>query len=210
MLSLTATSLGKKFNRNWIFRNAELNLISGDILAITGRNGSGKSTLLQMLAGYYSPSEGIISWKVNGKEIIREDIFRYIGFASPYMELIEELTLKELFQFYFSLKKNDSFFIDEIIETSALRAAAGKPIKEFSSGMKQRVKITMALCSNMPFVFLDEPFSNLDAAGITWYKNLLAQNSANRIIIICSNSITAEIESCNNQLSVDDWKKKQV
>lgn len=201
---LTATSLGKRFGKNQILNNISFALNAGDKLAITGLNGSGKSTLLQILAGYLSPSQGKVEWTVHNTPITRSTLFHHISFASPYLELIEDFTLKELFSFYFSFKKTTSLSLNGMVALSTLESSAHKPIKEFSSGMKQRVKLTLALCSQTPFVFLDEPFSNLDSNGIEWYKTLLAQNAENKVIVICSNNIAGEIELCNKHFSVND------
>jgi ABC-type multidrug transport system ATPase subunit len=204
---LKANNIGKKFGNRWIFKNVNLHLVGGDMLAITGANGSGKSTLLQILAGYVSSTEGRTESSVDEKIIDAENIFHYIGFAAPYMDLMEEYTLRELFEFYFSFKSiANNKSVDDLIEVSGLEHSSEKFIKEFSSGMKQRAKLTLALSGNTHFVFLDEPVSNLDKQAVEWYKKLLQQSSQNKIVIICSNTLQDETALCNKTISIEDFK----
>src|SRR5437868_15545732 len=95
MMKIKLREVGKRFNREWIFRNLNLEFSTGTYYAITGPNGSGKSTLLQMIAGASTISEGDIRYYLSTKELSPESVFKNISLAAPYMELVEEMTLKE-------------------------------------------------------------------------------------------------------------------
>lgn len=207
MTSIKPQSVGKKFNKIWICKNLSLELILGDCVAVTGANGSGKSTLLQMLSGYLSPSSGEIKWNVNDNDIPATEIYNYIGFSSPYMDLPEEYTLYETLELYFQHKqKITDISFEQMAEIAWLTDSLHKPIKEFSSGMKQRVKLLLCFYSNAPLLFLDEPVANLDARGAEWFNNLILQNKQNRIIIICSNNLKDETVHCNKFIAVENFK----
>ena len=196
---------GKRYNRDWIFKNLDYEFTIGSY-AITGNNGSGKSTLLQTVGGYISPSKGTVSYTLNNTEISTENIFNYLSLATPYLDLIEEMTASELIQFQGTFKPYKAGITTEkILDTCGLTTAANKQIRYFSSGMKQRLKLGLAFFANTPLLLLDEPCTNLDKAGINIYLHLIAEYCANRLVIVCSND-EQEIAFCNHRLSIMDYK----
>lgn len=197
---------GRRFNREWIFRNATLHFSSGTAYAITGPNGSGKSTLLQCLAGMLRLSEGKISFLENEHPVPEENMFRSVSFCAPYLELIEEMNLVEFFDFHGSFKPFiNAFNTTDIIRIIGLDKSADKQIRYYSSGMKQRVKLAQAILSQTPAIFLDEPCTNLDAAGIDLYHAMIRDYGANRLILVSSND-PAEYRFCNEKLSMQELK----
>jgi ABC-type multidrug transport system ATPase subunit len=207
-IDIRVNGLGKRFNRQWIFRNLTYQFSSGSTYAITGHNGSGKSTFLQILAGLMEKSEGAAVFEIQGKEIPPEHQYRYLSFSAPYIELIEEFSLLEFFDFHFSMKPIlTGWSIEEIVKKIELWDARKKQIRQFSSGMKQRAKLGQAFFSNVPVVLLDEPTSNFDTQGINLYHNLLDEMSRERLIIICSNE-EQEIENCQFRLNIADYTFK--
>jgi len=204
-MNITLQNVGRRFNKEWIFRNLSTEFSSGNSYAVLGPNGSGKSTLLSVLTGSLSPSEGEISFS-DTKEIPVENIYKYISLAAPYLELVETFTLKEIIDFHFKFK-NFAAGVDakNLIGILGLEKAANKEIKYFSSGMKQRTKLALACCADTPILFLDEPTSNLDVQGISWYRELIENFGKERLTIIGSNQIQ-EYEFCSVQLQISDYK----
>lgn len=187
-MKIQLQGIAKRFNYDWIFQGIDWSFEEGNIYAITGPNGSGKSTLLRIIAGLLTPSDGSIQWFSDGREILREDIFKQVSVTGPYIDLIQEFTLKENIAFQHNMKPyRNGYFIEEVMELSGLKKHAGKTLQYFSSGMQQRLKTTLALLADTSVVLLDEPATNLDAAGVQWYLDLLKQHHQNRIIIIASN-----------------------
>lgn len=179
--------LAKRFNRDWIIKDFDYTFESGKMYAVTGPNGCGKSTLLQMLWGQMPPSNGTIQYQDNEVVIGGEDIFSKVSIAAPYMELIDEFTLQEAVSFHFRFKKQTPGLTTEaIIENMQLTDARDKLISNFSSGMKQRLKLALAFYSDTPVLFLDEPTTNLDRKAWKWYRDHLS-NAVSRLIIIASN-----------------------
>ncbi|MBK5278594.1 MAG: ATP-binding cassette domain-containing protein [Bacteroidia bacterium] len=174
-MRVTAEKLGKRYNREWVFRNFDFTFEQGNTYAITGPNGSGKSTLLQVLWGQLPQSTGLMKYEMNGREISITEIFQHLSIATPYMELIDEFTLVEMVEFHFKFKKiRGGRTIEELLNLMELSHARAKHISNFSSGMKQRLKLALAFYSDTPLIFLDEPSTNLDKKSTEWYmKNLL-------------------------------------
>lgn len=206
-MTICLSDAGKRYNRDWIFRHLSVTFEPGQRYAITGPNGSGKSTLLQVLGGSMLTSEGRIEWKHDSKKVGPEDIYRQISFCAPYLELIEEMTLREFLRFHQSFKPFVSGMDTETaIDRVGLGKAAGKQIRYFSSGMKQRAKLAQCLFSDTPVVLLDEPCTNLDRSGIELYHELVSRYCPGRLVIVSSND-EVEYRFCTERLDISRWKQ---
>lgn len=207
-MDITLEKAGKRFNRDWIFRNFTYEFKAGGKYAITGPNGSGKSTLLQVLAGSMNITEGSILWAAYKANISAENVYRQIAITAPYLELIEEMTAKEFLEFH-SVFKKLLLPSDEILRIIGLDKAPGKQIRNFSSGMRQRVKLAQAIFSDVPCIMLDEPCTNLDAAGYALYHQLISKYCQDRLIIVSSNDLN-EYDFCDTRINVMDYKTTTV
>jgi len=227
-MRITLNNIGKRYNYEWIFRKVNYEFSSDHNYVILGSNGSGKSTLLQVIAGNLIPSEGGISYKVpdfnfqlasnnlsNQQtetpdlkiEIENEKIFKHLSFAAPYLDLFEEFTLQESIEFHAQFKPfYKGLDTKKIIELTQLEKAKDKQLKVYSSGMKQRVRLALAILCDTPLLLLDEPTSNLDKKAIDWYQNLINDYSQNRLIIVCSNQQEYEYPFCNKELQIEEYK----
>jgi len=200
-IRITFENAGKKFNDRYVLRDLNFSVNPSDRLAILGSNGSGKSTLLQMIAGYIQPSTGKISFYNDDALLPAENVFAHISIASPYLELIEDYTLAEMVQFHFGLKKIiNGLNHKDVIENSGLSSEINKPIRNFSSGMKQRLKLTLAFMSDTSLLLLDEPLTNLDEAGEKWYAKMLSDFSGSRTVVVCSNMNEKEYGFCDKHV----------
>ena len=202
-MNVILDTLGKRFNKQWIFRKLSIELLPGQRYVILGSNGSGKSTLLQTIAGYLVPSEGNVRYLNQNKEIDPNQHFRYISIASPYLTLIEEFDIDELLRFHFKLKPMmPGLNTKDFLHLLQLQNIAGKPVSQYSSGMKQRLRLALAFFSESPILLLDEPCSNLDAQGVEWYRSLLGSYTKNRLTIICSNHQEDEYQPCDRVIEI--------
>ena len=196
-------SVGKKFRKSWIFRDLNHTLKHGSHTAILGSNGSGKSTLIQIISGVVLPSSGTVSYNMSAKEIAGEDVYAHVTFASPYTQLYEQLTLSEMLEIHrgFKLIYND-LSNDELMAMMYLQDQKDQSIENFSSGMKQRLKLALAMCSVSDLLLLDEPISNLDEKGINWYKDSIEKFKSDRTIVVCSNEQKNEYAFCKDEINL--------
>lgn len=205
-MEILLEDIGRRFNQEWIFRLINYRFAAGQSYAILGPNGSGKSTFLQVLSGSLSPSTGKIAYTEGGRAIGIERLYQHISLAAPYLELIEEFTLRELISFHFKFKKMIAGWgVDELIALLQLESSGDKEIRYFSSGMKQRVKLLLACCTDSSLLLLDEPTSNLDSQGISWYLALIDRFATGRLLMVCSNQ-AHEYSFCNHQFNITDYK----
>ena len=167
---------------------------------ILGKNGSGKSTLLQIISGITLPSEGEIEYSVSGNKLEANSIYREVSYAAPYVELFEQLTLNEMLDVHKRFKTiRGQMSNDEIIERIYLEEHREKKIEVFSSGMKQRLKLALAIYSESSLLLLDEPITNLDDAGKNWYLSSIEEFKGDRTIIVCSNHQSDEYAFCDHK-----------
>jgi ABC-type multidrug transport system ATPase subunit len=201
--------VAKRFNHEWVFRDFNFTFEKNNAYVILGSNGSGKSTLLQIISSFLTPTKGSVSYFHQNNKLSEDVIYSRISFATPYMELPEEFTLSEVIDFHLHFKKfHSSISKTEFLRLCQLSEAINKPVKNFSSGMKQRLKLGLAILSDVDAIFLDEPSSNLDQNGISIYETLISNYSAEKIMLVCSNHVQREYSFCNHTISIEDFKNK--
>jgi ABC-type multidrug transport system ATPase subunit len=223
-MTISLSDAGKRYNRDWIFRHFTFQFHTGNSYAIIGPNGSGKSTLLQAIGGAIGLSEGkLIVGRETGNMHLEtaggrhvadndypatetENLYQQVAIVAPYLEVIEEMTVTEFLHFHQTFKPLlPGLSIAGIIQSIGLEKAAGKQIRFYSSGMKQRVKLAQAICSDAPLLLLDEPCTNLDSAGIALYQELIHTYCANRLVIVSSND-EAEFGFCKERVNMLTFK----
>lgn len=206
-MEIHLTELSKRFNREWIFHDLTFTFSANTIYAIVGPNGSGKSTLIRIVSGQMPFTSGKIVYSNNGIEIPVDTIYKEIAIAAPYIELIEELTLEEIWKFHFKFKKGPLIKnIVEVTQILGLERGKGKAIKNYSSGMKQRLKLGLVFFSDVNLLLLDEPTSNLDQNGMEMYLSLMENWKLDRTILIGSNQ-AQEYQMSDAKLDVLAFRK---
>jgi len=214
-MKINLNNIGKRYHLDWIFRNINFEFQTGEPCVIVGPNGSGKSTLLQIVSGLVIPNEGAIVYSIDDKIIPVEQIFRHFSIATPYLDLIEDFTLAEIIEFHFKFKKfngaglqiQHSDVINHVIEIIDLHKSRNKHLKYYSSGMKQRVKLALAILSDTPLLLLDEPTSNRNKKCMEWYRGLIDKYAMNRLVIVCSNNQSVEFDFCKQKIDIADFKQ---
>ena len=207
-MNISLQNIGKRYRFEWIFKGISADFKAGNGYAIMGSNGSGKSTFMQILSGHLSPSKGQIDYSKNKDATVSKDIvYKELSFAAPYIELIEEFTLQESIDFHWKFKP---MLLSKKELTDLLEYPKGtlkKEIKYFSSGMQQRLKLALAICSDTSLLLLDEPTITLDLQAIAWYRDLLQSYaySPKRLTIIASN-VEEDFVGCKTRLNILDYK----
>lgn len=206
-MDIQLENVAKKFNKEWIFKNVDLHIQHTDVIAITGPNGSGKSTLLQVIAGSLLQSGGKITYIHQGKSIDADLIYKYLSLVAPAMSLPEDFTLQEFISFHFKFKRlKKGVEINELPNLFRLEKAKDKYIKNFSTGMKQRLKLGVAFYADSPLLLLDEPATNLDNSGFDWYLEEIDKVLQEKLIFVCSNR-KDEFDFCKKFIDILDYKK---
>ncbi|MCB0791422.1 MAG: ABC transporter ATP-binding protein [Flavobacteriales bacterium] len=193
----------KRFGRETVLKELDHLFAAGCRTAILGPNGSGKSTLLQIVAGAMTLTRGRVAHRLHDRALPIEKVYRHVSIAAPYLGLYEDLTLRETIDLHARMKPlRSGIHRDDLPTIAYLRAALDKPVRHFSSGMKQRLKLALAILSDTPLLLLDEPATNLDTEGIAWWQRLLEAHVDGRTVLVASNRMDEETWICTSRLDV--------
>ena len=205
-MEIELLEVAKRYRFEWIFKKINYHFQPQHRYAILGNNGTGKSTFLKILSGHLTPSKGKIIFTYSGNTLEIEEVYQHVAYAAPYIDLIEEFTLREAIDFHQKFKPlQDGLNTEALINLLGFQKSVDKEIKFFSSGMKQRLKLALTIGSKAKILLLDEPTTNLDQQGMDWYQELLDNYSDDRLLIIASN-VKADYERCTHFLNIMDFK----
>ena len=197
--------LGKQFVGRWVFRDLSTIIQPGTRLGITGPNGSGKSTFLAVMIGSMPQTSGAVRYIRDGKSIDPGRVFQHLTVAAPYADMIEEMRLREALEYHTRFRPfNEGATVDTALEILGPEFRPGAEIKVFSSGMKQRLRLVVALLTASDLVVLDEPTSNLDSAGKEWYHQLIDRFAGPRTVVVASNE-ESDMSFCQEFLAIPDY-----
>ncbi len=205
---LILSDIEKKFVTKTIFKKVNINLKNGSSLALTGRNGSGKSTLIKIIAGLLAATKGNCTLNIKGKKIFKEHLYRYTGFVAPYLNLYDELSAYENLEFFTVMKSNgkkaDKEYINSLLERVNLYNRRYDFVKDFSSGMKQRLKLAFSIINSPPLLLMDEPRTNLDTYGIDIAYGIIEEQIKQGILILATNE-KEDTAMCAQSLNIEEY-----
>lgn len=186
-------NLTRKFGPVTAVKNVNLEIRTGDFLAIFGPNGAGKSTLLKMVASLLPPTSGQVVFLPDGATPNRAEV----GYVSHQTLLYNELTGRENLAFYgrlYSIPEPESA-ASEMLTRMGLKEAADLPVRGYSRGMKQRLTLGRALLHEPRLVLLDEPYTGLDQHGSRLLtKILLSLREEGRTVLMITHSLAEGLE----------------
>lgn len=199
-----AEHISKRFNRRAVFKDISFTVETGEVFGITGRNGSGKSTLLRIVGGLLTPSGGSLRYTMDAGDVPPERLHTHIGYVAPYLTLYEEFSAEENIALYARIRglKHGRREAQALLERVGLPVDRRDPIRAFSSGMKQRMRLVFAVLHRPPLLLLDEPISNLDAEGVRTVYEIVAEFRAQGTVIIATND-AEDIAQCDRTISVE-------
>lgn len=186
-ISVTAQSISRRFGRTSVFEGVSFSLTTGGSIAVTGPNGSGKSTLCDIVAGIRRPTGGAIKYALDGADLTGEGLFGVLGIASPRINPYDELTGMENVDFAARSRGADPSSALPLFESFGLSRHRDKVLRQYSSGMRQRLKLILAVLHRPSLLILDEPGSNLDSDGRAQFAAYIESLRARTAIIIATN-----------------------
>lgn len=159
---LKCEGVGKRFGRRWVVRGVSLEVGPGDRVAVVGPNGSGKSTLVKILAGLVAPSTGTVERPAK------------IGYMALDLALYPSLSAREHLEWAGASRGCDPR-AEELIEMVGLQEPGERPVGAYSTGMRARLKLALALQHRPDILFLDEPTAPLDEIGRSLVRHAVQQ-----------------------------------
>jgi ABC-type multidrug transport system ATPase subunit len=187
---ISFADVGKRYDRRVIFRQVSGEALPGEVLVITGANGSGKSTLLTILCGLLRPTRGAVRHFSGEEEIGRDEWRRHLGVVAPAMAVYEELDAMENLRFFSRVRGMGPAEerCRQCLEMVSLDPERTTPVRGFSTGMAQRLKIAQALLHDPAVLVFDEPGSNLDPEGKDWLEATVRDlSAAGKTMVLATN-----------------------
>ena len=202
MIVLSTKNLTKTFNDKEVVKNVSFEIEEQTITGIIGRNGCGKTVLLKMLAGLYIPTSGSINY--HGFEVIKDyGVLIDTGFLdneSGFNNLKLLAILKN--------ELNDDQ-IKEIMNYVKLDPYNKTKYKNYSTGMKQKLKLAQAIMENPQILILDEPFNGLDKESVKFFREKLKElKNAGKSIILTSHYEEDIKALCDKVYEMEDGELK--
>lgn len=202
-MEIELVNLSKRFGYQWILKGVNANFAENEITGISGRNGSGKSTLIKLVSGIMTPSSGEVRYIQNKSLIAPADFFKHFSWVAPYTDLIQEFTLQEMFYFHGKFKPMSVHTFADFLMALEWQDTKEKQIRFFSSGMKQKLQLALALLSQTQVILLDEPTSYLDKQAKHWFSDLLQKNRSGRTVVISSND-SFDLRLCQKICNIEE------
>ena len=183
--------VAKRYDLRVIFRGVSGEAKAGEVLVLTGPNGSGKSTLVAILCGMLRPTRGDVRYVVGeGAEVDRSEWRCHVGIVAPAMSVYEELDAMENLRFFARVRGigDAETRCRWCLDVVGLDPARKTPVRGFSTGMLQRLKIAQAMLHEPSVMFLDEPGSNLDPGGQDWLEGFVRSLAdVGRTVVLATN-----------------------
>jgi heme exporter protein A len=175
--AIDATGVARRFGTRWVLRGVTLQVRSGETVGLLGANGSGKSTLLRILATLLRPNAGSAS--IYGHDVVgaADEVRARIGFLAHEPGLYEDLSAEENLRFAATMLGAGigAAQISAVLARVGLTQAAGERVRGFSAGMARRLAVARLLLGRPQLLLLDEPYSNLDAEGISMMSGVISE-----------------------------------
>lgn len=185
---ISTKNLTKQYGERNVVNNVNLNIEKGKITGIIGRNGSGKTVLLKMLVQLYYPSSGEIIY-INGIDVTND-----FGVLIDTGFLENETGFKNLYvlsSLKGKIKKNEIY---DIMNYVKLDPWSKTKYKNYSTGMKQKLKLAQALMEKPSVLILDEPFNGLDQESVSYFREGLLKLKQKGVTMIITSHFWEDIE----------------
>ncbi len=195
-IRLEFTDVAKRYDMRIIFKGVSGAVDPGEVLLLTGPNGSGKSTLVAILCGLLRPTRGSVKYLRGDEELRRESWRRHLAVVAPSMSPYEELDAMENLRFFATVRglADVEALCRRCLQDVGLDPERRTPVRGFSTGMVQRLKIAQAMLHEPAVLFLDEPGSNLDPSGQDWLASWVRRAADTGTTIVLATNDRQEME----------------
>jgi heme exporter protein A len=179
-----------------VLRGVSLTLDPGELLQVAGPNGTGKTTLLRVACGLLRPEQGRVAWCGRSISGIRPQFLSALVYAAHEPALKGDLTALENLRYLVGLKRSvRTAELEAALERTGVAACARLPVRVLSAGQRRRVALARVLAMRSPLWMLDEPFTNLDAAGSALVTDLLREHvgAAGMALVVAHHEIALSV-----------------
>ncbi len=206
MNGIVTSNLVKRYGSFEALKGVSLSIEDGDLYCLLGPNGAGKSTLIRILTGLMKPTSGEVN--IAGLDMKRDlkKIREKVGLVSERVILYDRLTPVENLLFFSSMlrieKRTALKRINSLLEKVDMIEWKDKPIRVFSTGMKQRVNFVRALLHEPSILFMDEPTLGLDPHSTRTIRNMVRELNESGRTIVLTTHIMSEAENIAKSVGI--------
>lgn len=203
-MTIQVSNLTKKFKDFFAVNDVSFEIERGETFALLGPNGSGKTTTLKCMVGLSLPTSGNIS--IEGFDIQRNgrEAKRLMSFLPQRVGFSDQLTGREVLEFYCRLRRIPTGRIDETLNTPNFHFNGffDKSVSQFSGGMIQRLGLAVACLPDAPVLVLDEPTVSLDPKGAIEFREFLSSLKSRGKTIVFSSHMLADVEQLADRVAI--------
>lgn len=211
--ALVLDDVSRRYGRRWALARLSYNLPAGRSLLLTGHNGSGKTTLLRLVGTALSPTAGHV--RVLGLDAVaeRDAVRRQVALLSHASFLYEDLTAEQNLRVLADLLGLDAPAdrAQALLEQVGLTRRSANPVRQFSAGMRKRLAIARLLMKQPRLALLDEPFGELDPAGIDAMEKVIhGLKSGGTTVVLATHLVEQGLTLCEERLHLQDGRRVQA
>jgi heme exporter protein A len=194
-IDIKFTQIQKSYHQTSLYLNLTGTISAGSCTAIIGNNGSGKSTFLKIIATLIRPSAGTVIYTENNYSLSLEEVRHQTAYISPEIQFYDALTAGENLAFFTGLSgiSLTADKIKNILHMVNMSSASIVQVGNFSTGMKQRLKLALLYAVQKKIWLLDEPSSNLDEHGRELVKKLIDTAKREQRTVLLATNDPAEV-----------------
>ncbi|MFZ0732191.1 MAG: ATP-binding cassette domain-containing protein [Candidatus Sulfotelmatobacter sp.] len=199
---LEVDSLTKRFGKTAVVDGVSFSVEAGEVVGLVGPNGAGKSTSMKIICALLRPNSGSVTIDgISLSENARRDYLSRLGALIESPAFYPGLNGRDHLAYLTRVRGrcSDSLIADTLLRVG-LDAASTKPVRKYSTGMKQRLGIAMAILHKPKLLILDEPTNGLDPAAIIAIRKLIGQLAEDGIAVLVSSHLLSEIERVCNRV----------
>ena len=205
--ALQRHEVSKRYGARWALVRLSLTVRRGAAVLLTGHNGSGKTTLLRVLATAVRPSSGKV--EVLGVDAARdpESVRVQVGLLSHANFVYEDLSGLENMVLLARLLGERSSAGSETLERLGLSPRDDRPVRTYSAGMRRRLALARLFLKRPAVALLDEPFVELDPAGVSELEARIRElHAAGTTLILATHHIEQGLQLCTDRLHLEQGR----
>lgn len=197
-MQLKIKNLSKQYNKKYILKNIDIELSTGEVLALIGRNGSGKTTFLKLLVGILEKNSGDIF--IDDKNIYNKpELLQELIYIPDKFEYFKYTRIKKVISFYKIIypKFDENYFLENLSKNNI---AVSKKFSQLSKGEKMIVAILIGLSCKTSFIFLDEPLDGIDILNINKILDYIIYAQEKGVGIIVSSHQLLQLSKISDKI----------